>query len=55
MMYNKAIVALVMAILQLIDMGFGIHLPWATELWIGAVLTVLTPIAVYFTPNKPLT
>lgn len=52
--YNKAIVALVMAALAVANTVFGIIPPaWMTEANVAATIAVVTPILVYYIPNKP--
>jgi thiamine transporter ThiT len=50
--YSKAWVALIMAIIVLIELYFG----WTfglTEEWIVGLVTLLTPIFVWLVPNRP--
>lgn len=49
--FNKAIVALVMAIFVIIDQLWGISFPGVTEEWITIVLALLTPVLVWLVPN----
>lgn len=52
--YNKTVVAAILAILTLLDLYFGFSLSWLTEDWLIALFAVLSPILVYFTPNRPM-
>jgi hypothetical protein len=48
---DKALVALVMAVLSILTF-FGITVPeWASEQAVGSVIGALTPVLVYFWPN----
>lgn len=49
---SKAIVAVIMAVLILIEQLTGFHFPGVNEEWITVLLAVLTPILVYFVPNR---
>jgi len=49
--WDKALVAAIMAILQILDSIFGISLG-ITEGWLHSVLAVLTPILVWYVPNR---
>lgn len=48
---DKAIVAIVMAILFIINAQWGINIG-LDEATVTAILAVLTPLFVYFVPNK---
>lgn len=50
--YNKALVALIMAILMVLEDWFGIAFPGLSEQWIITLLALITPILVWVTPNK---
>jgi hypothetical protein len=50
--YSKAIVATVMAILLIIEEWWGWKSDLITEQGIITVLAVLTPILVFFIPNR---
>lgn len=50
---NKAVVALVMAVLVVIDQAWGISLGPVSEEWVTVILAILTPIIVYLVPNRP--
>lgn len=51
--FNKAIVALVMAALVIIEQIWGIKIGSISEETITIVLAVLTPILVWAVPNWP--
>jgi uncharacterized membrane protein len=51
--FNKAIVALVMAVLVIADQLWGISFGHVTEESITIILAVLTPILVWLVPNWP--
>jgi hypothetical protein len=51
--FNKAIVALVMAVLVIADQLWGISLGAITEESVTIVLAILTPILVWLVPNWP--
>lgn len=48
---DKALTALVMAVLFLLNSAFGISFG-LTEAQVATILTVLTPLLVYLIPNK---
>jgi len=48
--YNKAIVAAIMGVIQLLNIWFDI--PLVDETQVAAVVGLLTPIVVYLIPNK---
>lgn len=50
--HQKGIVALVMAILLIIEDWTGWSTGGITEEWVITILGVLTPIVVWLTPNK---
>jgi TctA family transporter len=51
--FDKALIALVLAALSILNLLFGIDLFGAhTEQAIGIVIAVLIPILVWFIPNK---
>lgn len=49
---DKALVALFMAVMYLLSSYFGINFGF-TEVQVAGFVTFLTPILVYFIPNKP--
>lgn len=49
---DKALTALVMAVLFLLNTVFGINFG-LTEAQVATILTVLTPFLVWLVPNKP--
>ena len=49
---DKAIVAAIMAVLGILQMGFGWELPWMNEQLVTALVMGLTPLVVYVFPNK---
>lgn len=51
--FNKAIVALVMAILVIIDQLWGISVGPITPEFLTILLSVLTPVLVWLVPNHP--
>ena len=51
--FNKAIVALVMAILVIIEQLWGFHIAGISEQWLTMLLAILTPILVWLVPNHP--
>ena len=51
--FNKAVVALVMAILVIIDQLWGISFGAVTEEAVTIVLAILTPVLVWLIPNHP--
>jgi len=46
-------VALVMAVLSILDLTFGFHFGEISERSIAEMLAILTAILVYFVPNQP--
>jgi purine-cytosine permease-like protein len=50
--HNKAIVALIMAILVVLEQIFGIPTRGVPQEWVTAVLAAITPIVVWLIPNK---
>lgn len=50
--YNKAIVAAIMGVLGILNTFFNLPIP-VTEDQLTALLTALTPILVFWVPNKP--
>lgn len=51
--FNKAIVALIMAALIVIEQIWGFSASWLTEELITTILAVLTPILIWLVPNLP--
>lgn len=52
--FAKAIVALIMAVLLIIEVWTGWKSEMITEEWVISILAILTPIIVFFVPNaKP--
>jgi hypothetical protein len=49
---DKALVALVMAILFMLNYFFGISVPFLSQDTVTTAISLLTPILVYFVPNK---
>lgn len=49
--FDKALVALIMAAMYIASNKFGINLGF-TEVQVAGFVTFLTPILVYFIPNK---
>lgn len=50
---DKALVAMVMAVIFLINYFFGINLGWVTQDTVAAIVGALTPLLVWAVPNKP--
>jgi hypothetical protein len=51
---QKAIVALALAVLEIIDIVWGENvLSHLTEESIGVIIAALFPILIWFTPNRP--
>ena len=49
--HNKAIVSALMAVLGVLDQVFGISLGIGEE-WVTSIIFILSPILVWWTPNK---
>jgi len=49
--YNKALVALIMALLMIAEDWFGISFPGVNEQWVITTLALITPLIVMVTPN----
>ena len=49
---QKAIVAVIMAVLLLIETWFGWKSEYISEEWILSILAILTPFLVWLIPNK---
>lgn len=49
---DKALVALVMSVVFLLNYFLGISLGWLTQDTVAAVVAALTPLLVYLVPNK---
>lgn len=49
--FNKAIVAVVMAVLTLVEVWGGWHFG-ISEDWVVSLLAILTPILVWLVPNR---
>lgn len=50
--YNKAWIALVIAILGVLENVFGLSWIGISEEWVNTLFFVLTPILVYLVPNR---
>lgn len=50
---NKALGALVMAVLVVIDQAWGLSLGPISEAWVTVILAILTPVLVWLIPNRP--
>jgi hypothetical protein len=50
--YNKAWVALVMAILVVLEQSFGLHIAGMSEEFVTNLLVILTPLLVWLVPNR---
>jgi phage-related protein len=51
--YTKAWVALIMAILVIIEQIWGWSSEFINEAWITGLLAILTPLFVFLFPNRP--
>jgi len=49
--FNKALVALIMSALIVVELILGIQIPGISEDWIIATIAILTPILVWLVPN----
>jgi len=49
---DKALIAVVMAVIYLLNTFAGLHLGVSEE-FLNTVIAVITPILVYLIPNKP--
>lgn len=49
---DKALVALVMAVIWLVNFFFGVNLGWITQDTVATVVGLLTPVLVWAIPNK---
>jgi hypothetical protein len=49
--FDKALVALVMALLSILNLSFGIDIG-LDEATVSAIIAALTPLAVYLWPNR---
>jgi len=49
---DKALVALIMSVIWLINFFFGYNLSWLSQDTIATVVGLLTPILVWAVPNK---
>lgn len=49
---DKALVALIMAVIWLVNFFFGYNLSWITQDTIATIVGLLTPILVWAVPNK---
>lgn len=49
---DKALAALVMAVLYLLNTFLGIDLGWSAET-INTIIAAVTPVLVWLVPNKP--
>lgn len=49
---DKALVALVMAVIWLVNFFFGINLGWISQDTVATVVGLLTPVLVWAIPNK---
>lgn len=50
--FDKALVAAVLSILSILALVFDWNLKWISEEGITAVIAIVTPLLVYFVPNK---
>lgn len=51
--FDKAIVALVMAVLVIVEQAWGITIAGLSEEAVTVILAVLTPVLVWAIPNLP--
>ena len=51
--FNKAIVAVVMGLLIIVEQIWGFHVAGVSEATVTMILAVLTPILVFLVPNWP--
>lgn len=49
---DKALVALIMSVIFLLNFFFGFNLGFVTQETVATVVSLLTPILVWATPNK---
>ena len=49
---DKALVALVMAVLFTLNYFFGINVPFLSQDTVTTAISLLTPVLVYFVPNR---
>ncbi len=49
---DKALVALVMAVIWLLNFFFGVNLGWITQDTVATIVGLLTPVLVWAIPNK---
>lgn len=52
-MYNKAIVAVIMSVIALIEEFYGKQLGISEE-WVLTTIAILTPVLVWLVPNRNL-
>lgn len=50
---DKALVALIMSAIFLVNFFFGLNLGFVTQETVATIVGLLTPILVWATPNKP--
>ena len=50
--FNKAIVALIMSALTIVEITTGFSIPGVSEMWLTMLLLVLNPILVWAVPNR---
>jgi hypothetical protein len=49
---DKALAALVMSVLFLVNFFFGVNLSWISPDTVATVIALLTPVLVWAVPNK---
>ena len=49
---DKALIALIMAVIWLVNFFFGYNLSWISQDTIATVVGLLTPVLVWAVPNK---
>lgn len=49
---DKALVAIVMAVIYILNTYFGFHLGVSEQL-LNTIVAIVTPLLVYLVPNKP--
>ena len=52
---DKALVALVMGLLFIMQTFTGLNLGWITEAQVSTIIGLLTPVLVWAIPNKTIT
>lgn len=50
---DKALIALVMGVLFIVQTYFGVNLAWISQETVATIIGLLTPVLVWAIPNKP--